>query len=257
MVYLEKSLPPPLSLDKELAKAKAAKAKTIEESAQKGKIIAENDILSDVGDYGCDDVRERLEADFAGKCYICEDDTATKLVVEHFKPHHKGRFLNLKFSWENLFWACGHCNGLKLSGFDDILDCTKDIDIDKKIRIKLLTTPTTKVDILSTQEEEEVKNTVFLLERIYNAEKPMNAKIECQHLKKRILDELNKFKGLLIDFYENKEISMNSDVLKAHAEKVIHELKTSSAFTAFKRWIIRDDPSYLQDFPESEWNLAA
>lgn len=47
--------------------------------------------------------------------------------VEHLLPHKNGKYPERKFDWENLFWSCGHCNGVKNnSKYDDgIIDCCK------------------------------------------------------------------------------------------------------------------------------------
>jgi uncharacterized protein (TIGR02646 family) len=74
------------------------------------------------GDYKCGDVLQRLQADFKNKCYICEIQAPTVINVEHFRPHKGDR--DLMFDWNNLFWACGHCNNTKLAKYGDILDCT-------------------------------------------------------------------------------------------------------------------------------------
>ena len=98
MVYLEKSQPAPESLVTEKTKAS--------------------------GKYNKEDVLERLVLDFKNKCYICEYQQPS-VQVEHFIPH-KGN-VDLKFDWDNLFFACGHCNGTKLAKleYNDILNCTK------------------------------------------------------------------------------------------------------------------------------------
>ena len=33
--------------------------------------------------------------------------------IEHLLPHKNGKWPDRKFDWENLFWACGHCNRVK------------------------------------------------------------------------------------------------------------------------------------------------
>ncbi len=77
----------------------------------------------------CDkpDVIERLKKDFHNKCYICEMKELQDPNVEHLLPHKKGKFLNRKFDWENLFWSCGHCNSVKNRDKYDvgIMDCCK------------------------------------------------------------------------------------------------------------------------------------
>ena len=74
------------------------------------------------GDYKCGDVLPRLKKDFKNKCYICEQKEPTSINVEHFIPH-KGDS-ELKFSWDNLFWSCAHCNNIKSDKYNNILNCT-------------------------------------------------------------------------------------------------------------------------------------
>ncbi len=57
------------------------------------------------GSYEKSDVVERLAKDFHNKCYICEIDKLQDPQVEHLKPHFKGKYIDLKFDWNNLFWA--------------------------------------------------------------------------------------------------------------------------------------------------------
>jgi len=56
-------------------------------------IRSERDLRSDT-------VFERLLVDCRGKCYICEDSTATTLQVEHRAPHRGDK--KLKYDWDNL-----------------------------------------------------------------------------------------------------------------------------------------------------------
>ena len=48
------------------------------------------------GTYNCGDTFQRLHDDFLGKCYLCEDKTATGLNIEHFKPHFGGKNIDRK-----------------------------------------------------------------------------------------------------------------------------------------------------------------
>ena len=65
------------------------------------------------GSYEKTDVVEQLRKDFHNKCYICEIDKLQDPQVEHLRPHFNGKNKDLKFDWNNLFWSCGHCNGVK------------------------------------------------------------------------------------------------------------------------------------------------
>ena len=61
------------------------------------------------GSYRKDEVLEALKLVFNNKCYICENSKVTSYNIEHFRPH-KDIDMELKFSWENLFLSCAHCN---------------------------------------------------------------------------------------------------------------------------------------------------
>lgn len=101
MVKIERSFPAPESLAEEAKKAH--------------------------GRYDKQDVIERLKKDFHNKCYICEIKELQDPNVGHLLPHKNGKYPERKFDWENLFWSCGHCNGIKNnSKYDEgILDCCK------------------------------------------------------------------------------------------------------------------------------------
>lgn len=72
--------------------------------------------------YNTPEVNVALKEMFHGKCYICENKDATSFQIEHRIPH-KGN-PDLKYDWNNLFWACAHCNNIKSGKYESILDCT-------------------------------------------------------------------------------------------------------------------------------------
>ncbi len=65
--------------------------------------------------YSSRDVKDQLEADFHGKCYLCERDVGSRFQVDHFRP--QSGYPHLEHAWTNLFPAC-ECNQhrLKWSG---------------------------------------------------------------------------------------------------------------------------------------------
>ena len=79
------------------------------------------------GSYEQPDVVSRLRKDFHNKCYICELKNLQDPQVEHLLPHKNGKYPERKFDWNNLFWSCSHCNGIKnQKKYDDgIIDCCK------------------------------------------------------------------------------------------------------------------------------------
>ncbi len=76
------------------------------------------------GSYGEQDVIRQLRLDFHEKCYLC-GMSPTDLNVEHLVAHHGDP--DLKFDWDNLFFCCPHCNGMKNQKKyeKDVLDCCK------------------------------------------------------------------------------------------------------------------------------------
>lgn len=77
------------------------------------------------GSYNLPDVTERLNADFHCKCYLCEIAPVSDPEVEHLVPKQGGNRPEVKFDWNNLFFSCRHCNGVKNQAKYDgvILDC--------------------------------------------------------------------------------------------------------------------------------------
>ncbi len=62
-----------------------------------------------------------LRAMTAGHCAFCDGFTVEPESVEHFRPKSDARFLQLAYSWGNLFFCCGGCQNHKLEKWDDEL----------------------------------------------------------------------------------------------------------------------------------------
>ena len=77
------------------------------------------------GVYNKPDVVQQLKKDSNDKCYICELGGLSDPEVEHLRPHHGRKIPERVFDWNNLFYACPHCNNLKKEAkYDDkIIDC--------------------------------------------------------------------------------------------------------------------------------------
>ncbi|MCG8417357.1 MAG: hypothetical protein MJE77_05370 [Proteobacteria bacterium] len=97
--------------------------------------------------YSGKDVRDRLDRDFFGKCYLCEGATGGNFQIDHLRP--KESFPDLVQDWANLFPAHGDsCNQRRIqwgkrgvSGPQGrlrnwpeggLLDCTRD-DIEARL----------------------------------------------------------------------------------------------------------------------------
>ena len=218
MVYFKKSQPAPESLKKERQKER--------------------------GDYNKSDVVEQLKKDFCNKCYICEHK-ATSFNIEHFKPHKGDK--NLKFDWNNLFLACSHCNNIKGHKHINILDCTNINDnVDKNIAYHFNPFPKEKARFEALSQDQKTKNTVKLLNEVFNGETALK-NIDSINLNGMLLLEIKQFQDLLIEYYQN-------DDKEYFLKKIQTHLNKRSQFTAFKRHIVRnceemreDLEKYIQD----------
>lgn len=82
-----------------------------------------------IGRYDKPDVIKRLKEDFHNKCYICEMKDLQDPNVEHLLLYKNGKYPERKYDWENLFWSCSHCNGVKNNGKygEGIIDYCKQV----------------------------------------------------------------------------------------------------------------------------------
>lgn len=216
MIYFEKSQPAPDCLEKEKLKKS--------------------------GDYKCGCVLERLKTDFKNKCYICESKAPTGINVEHFKSHQGN--VHLKFDWNNLFWSCGHCNNTKLALFDDILNCTDlNDDIENALKYEFKPFPHEQIIVENLKDNPKTKNTKNLLLAVFNGTTKLKT-IEADNLRSELLKEIRKYQEHLCDYYEAYDQKHKNDLLL----KIKSHLNSASAFTAFKRQIIKDNPKLFSDF---------
>jgi uncharacterized protein (TIGR02646 family) len=218
MVHFEKSMPAPDCLAVEKAKAN--------------------------GNYNCGQVLERIKNDFKNKCYICEYKEPESINIEHFRPHQGNP--DLKFSWENLFFSCAHCNNIKLANYDNILDCSKSEDnVDTDLKYIFKPFPFEKVKIESLIDNDRVNTTRNLLMAVYNGT-TMLKKLESANLRNSLLDDIMQFQKLLKDYFEISDD--DNDGREYFRIKIRNELGKSSSFTAFKRWIIWDNEKLNEKF---------
>lgn len=183
------------------------------------------------GRYDKPDVVNQLRKDAHDKCYICEMKSLQDPVVEHLLPHKNGKYPDRKFDWNNLFLACGHCNGVKNQQKYDkgIIDCCRQ-DPEKLIDFKLVD------DIIDVRAKDDTNETailtatlvceVFSLKntgmRVYKSE------LRFQELNK----EMNKLYANLEELNKNPNSKIVLRKLKAM-------LRCESAFAAFKRNYVR------------------
>lgn len=222
-----------IRIDKELSSAA--------EVVQKAKASLDYQKSLKKGNYNTEEVVNALDIVFHGKCYLCENKLATSIEIEHLRPCKND--IDKKFDWENLFLSCRHCNNIKSSHYEHLLDCSK-VDVDQKIAFRRKGSYLNKnqeIEISPLSDEPEVLETVDLLRKVYHGNTPQKI-LESNKLKDILTEELIKFKRQ-INLYEE---SIGEDKEDARLN-IIAQLKPSSPFAAFKRWIIRDQSLYLPD----------
>lgn len=192
--------------------------------------------------YNTKNVNVALREIFHNKCYICENKQTTSFQIEHLVPHKDNS--DLKYDWNNLFLVCAHCNGIKSDKYDPIINCCKE-DVEKKIAFRKegYFGADEKFVFVPLDDDVETGNTVKLLRDVFYGKSDQKA-FESRLLRKHLRESLSKFKNYIREYGELDEQE------KEDMEYLIRtELKDSSEFTAFKRWLIRDNAYYnLNDF---------
>ena len=196
------------------------------------------------GDYKCGCVLQRLAEDFKNKCYLCEDKTSTTINVEHFVAHQGDKML--KFQWANLFYACGHCNNIKLDKYNTLLNCTTDSTIETKIRYDINPFPKELPQFGAIDDSENTQQTVELLSAIFNGTTPLK-KLESANLRKKLLTEINLFRQVLEHYFDFKDAELIDDANNLLPSIKLHINQTAN-FASFKRWIIRNNEALLVEF---------
>ena len=186
------------------------------------------------GSYNIPEVNMALKEMFHGKCYICENKQITSYQIEHLIPHRGNR--DLKYDWNNLFLACVHCNNTKLDKFEPIIDCTKE-KVEELIAFR-------KKGFFGTDEKLmfdmldfriETQNTVKLLQEVYYGSTPQK-KMEATILRRLLRKELSQFKEYVREYREAEDQEKEDLMCELKLQ-----LRDSSPFVAFKRWLIRDN----------------
>lgn len=192
------------------------------------------------GTYNTPEVNAALQELFLGKCYLCESKDVTAYEIEHLVS--AGKEQDLRYEWHNLFLACAHCNSTKRKRHEPILDCTQE-DVDQLIRFFKEgywgTAEVFRFEALDNSTE--TLHTVALLEEIYYGRTPQK-KLESAELRKKLRKELLQFKTYVRD-YQEAEGEDKQDLYLL----IQRELSVGSAFTAFKRWLIRDHAQVFED----------
>ena len=206
MVKIERSFPPPVSLK--------------EQSEKKD------------GSYTGFDVIQRLRADFHNKCYICELKGLQDPQVEHLLPHKNGKDKQRKFDWENLFWVCGHCNGVKNQKKYEkgILDCCKE-DPEKAMIFRLQENVVSVCAVSSKDARAQLA--AQLVEEVFQVQNTGMRVYKSEMRLRELQKEMNVLYTKLKAYKEKPESKLIQRTLKAL-------LKKETAFARFKRCYVRE-----------------
>ncbi len=218
MINIKKSQPAPLCLSDEKEKAN--------------------------GDYKCGHVLKRLKDDFHNKCYICEEREPSSINTEHFKPQKK--YPKLIFDWNNLFFACTHCNSIK-GVKDNLIDCTDNSEIiTDLLKFEIKPFPREKAKVTPLISRLDINSTAQLLNEVYNGTTELK-NIEGLNIRNKLIREIVEFGRLLQEYYDFGLTKEDKEYLQ---KKIKQKLSKEAPFTAFKIWIIKDNEELLKEFKE-------
>ena len=192
-------------------------------------------------DYRNDEIFGILFSDCNGKCYICENKPAT-LNVEHLVPHRNDP--KLKYCWENLFIACGHCNGTKSDTFDNIINPTK-IDPEKHISLSVEISGDLidSVAVMPHKEDESTMQTVNLLMLVYNGGSTAIKRAGSSNLRNaQLLPDVRLFYQYIENHRKEPDLG--------YSDMIREEINRAAKFAAFKRKIVYDNPQLRSEFAE-------
>lgn len=203
--------------------------------------------LSSGSSYNQPDVVTALKNVFHNKCYLCERDEIHDVEIEHFVPQSAG---GDRMDWNNLFYSCSRCNGIKSNGHLNLLNCTDpNINVCREIRLKAFPTPDSDVLVepQSVTPSAETLNTVELLKLCYNNSSTALRGVSREALMEQIFDGMCTFinaRRLL------KKPSTGRSNRQDALETIEAMLDVKHPFSAFWRWQYLDDNFLTTTYPE-------
>lgn len=191
------------------------------------------------GRYDKQDVIERLKHDFHNKCYICEIKDLQDPNVEHLLPHKNGKYLDRKFDWNNLYWSCGHCNGVKNnSKYDEgILDCCR-LDPEKYMFFHIKNGEVA-IEVADANNEMQ-KRTALLVTETFSLKNTGMRTYTSDGRMKLLQKEMNLLFKQLEKIHKNPESKIVRRTIRCL-------LRRESAFAAFKRCYVRE---HVREYPD-------
>ncbi len=197
-------------------------------------------------DYTDPAVVKQLKLDFLSKCYLCEQTDFGNVNVEHFVPH-LNKSEELRTDWNNLYYSCSHCNGIKGSRHKELLDCcNENHNVDVAIALQAPSVPNGKIVLTNTLNNDsdlyELTNkTIALLEQCYNNANSGNQQVSHEYLKEKILEEhayLQNLRFQLKNGWNRLRQQQKVDLI----ENITNMLQQNYPFSAFWKTYVRNDP---------------
>ncbi|MFM4750182.1 hypothetical protein ACEUDE_20790 [Aeromonas veronii] len=152
--------------------------------------------------------------------------------------------------WNNLFYSCSRCNGIKRNGHLNLLDCTDpNLNVSREIRLKIYPTPDSDVfvEAASSQPRQETINTVELLKLCYNETNTALREVSREALMEQIFEYMCCFINARRDL---KNPSAGRTVKQNALETIEVMLNSRHPFSAFWRWQYLDDSFLTTNYPE-------
>jgi len=193
------------------------------------------------------DIKDKIRNDFFELCYICEEYVPVDFQIDHFFP--KNNFPELENDWNNLFFCCPKCNeerprDINTAGKEVLNNC-KD-DVEKKIGLKFEKIKTgTRIQITPNAKDIKTKNTVKLLNRIYNGiGAPDKNKRSHIYRREAIEKKIVEFEVSLEKYRKNEDLF--EDIIKDRLSK--KPTTGNNMYVSFKRQIIREKFPVLEKY---------
>jgi len=198
--------------------------------------------------YDSEDIYQAICDIFYNKCYLCETKEPHDINVEHFRAHMGND--DLKYDWNNLYFACSRCNNIKGDAYNNLLDCCNPQDnVLKAIKHLPPITPYAKtVQIVINLDSAPAKATQELLNKIYNSEHTVNKKVSGSYLRKKIFDQYNLLLTQINNYYNPVATQAEKD---ATIERIKLLISKEQPYSAFMNWCILEDDKLSQLLEEA------
>ncbi|MBC0855172.1 HNH endonuclease [Pantoea stewartii] len=203
--------------------------------------------------YNDPDVIKALRTMFHSKCYLCEQDSVSNPEVDHFVPHRKVD--SLKYGWDNLYYICRRCNGIKSNTHINLLDCVSVANISDEIEHYAGNAYVGEIIIKASQvsPSQQTLNTIELLMECYNSENTSLREISKESLLEKLLFHLGEF----IPLRDVLAKMLSTPEQISHAKSTLALMcRDDYPFSIFWKWHIIKDIKLKQRYPNLRQELG-